>query len=104
MRASPAKAKKLGRRWKLSAVPADGVGQPQDSCHEGSAAGARSTITRRSSWRSSVPATSELVEKNNWHDNFWGDCTCLRCYRIGENHLGKLWMELRDEISATEPE
>ena len=24
----------------------------------------------------------ELVEKNNWHDNFWGDCSCLRCYKI----------------------
>jgi predicted NAD-dependent protein-ADP-ribosyltransferase YbiA (DUF1768 family) len=44
----------------------------------------------------------EIVESNNWHDNYWGDCTCLRCYRIGENHLGKILMRLRDEIHDQE--
>ena len=42
----------------------------------------------------------DLVEKNNWHDNFWGDCSCLRCYKIGENQLGKVWMALRDELGT----
>lgn len=41
-----------------------------------------------------------LVEKNTWHDNFWGDCQCLRCYHVGENHLGEIWMRLRDEFDA----
>lgn len=41
-----------------------------------------------------------LVEKNHWHDNYWGDCQCLRCFRIGENHLGEIWMALRDEFDA----
>ena len=42
----------------------------------------------------------DLVEKNNWHDNYWGDCSCLRCYKVGENHLGKIWMALREEIAS----
>lgn len=41
----------------------------------------------------------ELIEGNWWHDNFWGNCLCARCNHIeGENHLGKLLMEVRDEI------
>ena len=35
----------------------------------------------------------ELVEGNNWKDTFWGVCK-----EQGENHLGKLLMELRSEI------
>jgi ribA/ribD-fused uncharacterized protein len=40
-----------------------------------------------------------LVEGNNWHDQFWGDCTCGKpsCALPGENMLGKLLMHLRDE-------
>lgn len=41
----------------------------------------------------------ELVEGNTWHDNFWGDCYCSRCQNIrGQNHLGKILMEIRDEL------
>ncbi len=41
----------------------------------------------------------DLVEFNEWHDNFWGDCTCEACSGIvGENHLGKILMETRDII------
>lgn len=37
-----------------------------------------------------------LVEGNDWHDNFWGDCSCPACRDIpGENWLGKLLMEVR---------
>lgn len=39
-----------------------------------------------------------IVEVNWWHDNEWGDCQCINCYRIGENKLGKLWEFLRDEF------
>lgn len=36
---------------------------------------------------------AELIEGNSWHDTFWGvDLTTGR----GENHLGKLLMEIRD--------
>jgi ribA/ribD-fused uncharacterized protein len=34
----------------------------------------------------------ELVEGNNWGDTFWGVCN-----GVGENHLGKLLMKIRQE-------
>lgn len=41
----------------------------------------------------------KLVEGNQWHDNFWGDCTCPKCKNIiGLNWLGKLLMEVREEL------
>lgn len=36
-------------------------------------------------------APNELVEKNTWHDTFWGVCN-----GEGENNLGKLLMAIRD--------
>lgn len=41
----------------------------------------------------------ELVEQNSWHDNFWGKCVCNRCKGNGKNHLGKILMEVRDELN-----
>lgn len=35
----------------------------------------------------------ELVESNWWGDKFWG-----KCAGEGENHLGRLLMQVRDEI------
>ena len=35
----------------------------------------------------------ELIEGNYWNDTFWGVCG-----GVGENHLGKLLMEIRNEI------
>lgn len=41
-----------------------------------------------------------LVETNYWHDNFWGDCYCQKCELVkGENHLGKMLMEIRDNLN-----
>lgn len=40
-----------------------------------------------------------LVEGNVWHDNFWGNCTCSKCPEPGENHLGKLLMQIRSELA-----
>ena len=46
---------------------------------------------------------AELVEGNWWHDQYWGVCNCGRdgtCAKnggVGENHLGKLLMQVRDE-------
>lgn len=37
---------------------------------------------------------AELIEGNWWGDIFWGVCN-----GIGENHLGKLLMQVREEIS-----
>ena len=41
-----------------------------------------------------------LEEGNTWHDQVWGNCLCSRpsCQSPGQNHLGKLLMELRSDI------
>jgi len=41
-----------------------------------------------------------LVEGNTWHDNYWGCCYCPRekCAEPGKNHLGRMLMDLRDEL------
>ena len=40
-----------------------------------------------------------LIEGNDWHDNYWGDCTCNKCKHIkGKNKLGKILMKLRKEL------
>jgi len=36
----------------------------------------------------------ELVEGNTWGDTFWGVCN-----GVGENHLGKILMQVRKEVS-----
>lgn len=36
---------------------------------------------------------AELIEGNHWKDTFWGVCN-----GVGENWLGKLLMELREEL------
>lgn len=36
---------------------------------------------------------AEIVEGNNWGDTFWGVCG-----GEGENHLGRMLMEIRDSI------
>jgi ribA/ribD-fused uncharacterized protein len=36
---------------------------------------------------------AELIEGNHWGDKFWGVCN-----GEGENHLGKILMQVRDEI------
>ena len=38
----------------------------------------------------------ELIEGNTWHDTYWGVCK-----GIGENHLGKILMEIREKYSHT---
>ena len=39
-----------------------------------------------------------LVEGNNWHDNFWGRCFCKKCGGSGLNQLGRILMDVRDEL------
>lgn len=39
-----------------------------------------------------------LIEGTTWHDRCWGICTCPECKGAGENRLGKLLMELREEL------
>ena len=41
----------------------------------------------------------ELIEGNYWCDNTWGDCSCDACKdQPGRNMLGKLLMQVRNEI------
>lgn len=43
--------------------------------------------------------TVQLIEGNNWHDNFWGVCVCDKCRDTGgENWLGKLLMRVRKDL------
>lgn len=42
---------------------------------------------------------AELIEGNTWHDNFWGSCVCPKCGNKGKNVLGKILMEIRDNLS-----
>lgn len=39
--------------------------------------------------------TDKLVEGNTWGDRYWGVCN-----GVGENHLGRLLMKIRDELHA----
>lgn len=36
---------------------------------------------------------AELIERNTWNDTYWGICN-----GIGENHLGKIIMEVREML------
>lgn len=49
----------------------------------------------RSMLIATIPA--ELVEANNWGDTFWGVCD-----GVGENHLGRLLMEIRSVIALAD--
>jgi len=42
-----------------------------------------------------VALDGDIIEENEWYDTFWGVCN-----GAGENHLGKLLMELRDELKT----
>jgi ribA/ribD-fused uncharacterized protein len=38
---------------------------------------------------------AELIEGNNWHDSYWGECTCGACPRPGKNMLGQILSTVR---------
>ena len=41
---------------------------------------------------------SILIEGNMWHDNYWGSCTCSKCGNAGMNMLGRILMQVRNEL------
>ena len=50
-------------------------------------------------WDLKRTGDAQLIEGNTWHDNIWGNCYCANCKNIeGQNLLGKLLMEIREEI------
>lgn len=38
-----------------------------------------------------MSTTDPIIEVNNWGDTYWGVCN-----GIGDNHLGKILMKIRD--------
>ena len=51
--------------------------------------------------RSMLLATGSacLEEGNTWHDDYWGNCTCpMHARTSGANWLGKLLMQVREEL------
>jgi ribA/ribD-fused uncharacterized protein len=40
----------------------------------------------------------ELIEGNFWHDVYWGFCSCPKCKGLCQNNLGKILMEVRQEV------
>lgn len=98
-RSTPKRAKKLGRRWKLNRYQLmEWEHRKREVMYEL----VKAKIEDHPEIAFILYATSgQIVESNTWHDNYWGDCSCLRCFRIGENHLGKILMQLRD---APQPE
>lgn len=44
-------------------------------------------------WKLVETGSAELIEGNNWGDKIWGVCN-----GIGENHLGSILMDIRDDL------
>jgi ribA/ribD-fused uncharacterized protein len=42
----------------------------------------------------------EIIEGNYWGDIFWGVCTNRKYDHVGENHLGKILMEVRNKLKG----
>ncbi len=89
----PGKAKRLGRRIQLI----DNWDEIKDSIME-------TLLKTKFSYpmlRRKLLSTEDsiLIEGNNWHDQYWGDCRCDRHIHIlGKNILGKLLMKIRSEL------
>ena len=62
--------------------------------------GLRAKFTQGSELAEKLLATEdqELIETNYWHDTFWGKCTCANHVGNGENKLGILLMQVREEL------
>lgn len=88
---TPGKAKRLGRKCKLRA---DWEEKKIDVMRQ-----ALKLKFADPTLKAKLIATGdeELVEGTTWHDRFWGVCNCEKCQGHGENHLGRLLMELRNE-------
>jgi hypothetical protein len=97
---TPGQAKRLGRRWKLNRYQKmEWDNRRNQAMYEL----VRRKIEDHPEIAFALVCTDDevLVEKNWWHDNYWGDCTCLQCFRTGENILGYILMAIRDEFNAT---
>lgn len=49
-----------------------------------------------------IAIEGQIIEGNEWHDNFWGACSCKKCEnKIKENNLGKILMAVRNHLKKT---
>ena len=67
-------------------------------------------FSRTPKLRSALLATcdEQIVAENNWHEQFWGCCTCATrpgkygqrpsCSVPGRNHLGEVLMSVREQL------
>jgi ribA/ribD-fused uncharacterized protein len=69
-------------------------------------------FSRTAKLRSALVATRDerIVAENNWHEQFWGRCTCdtrpgkygrrSSCSVPGRNHLGEILMSVRHQLGV----
>jgi ATP phosphoribosyltransferase len=91
---SPAEAKQLGRKIKLSRDWEKNKKAVMLTC-------VRLKFQQNIQLRDMLIATdsSLLIEGNDWHDNTWGNCVCDDCQTIpGKNLLGNVLMQVRHEL------
>ncbi len=84
---TPGKAKRLGRQAPLKA------GWNEDRLEAMWATVWLKFIHQDLRYKLIQTGDRELVEGNNWGDTFWGVCN-----GVGENHLGKILMNVRQEL------
>lgn len=85
---SPGRAKRRGRQIAMRADWEDiKLGVMKDMLHQ---------KFRHPALKKKLLDTGDmvLIEGNTWGDTFWGECPL----GVGENHLGKLLMEVRKEL------
>jgi len=93
--ATPGQAKKLGRRvWDLKSN-----WKQKRNLHMLVVLRLKFRQNARLAIKLSATEDAILEEGNHWHDNYWGNCFCLKCESIkGRNQLGKLLMQIRKEL------
>lgn len=94
---TPGKAKRAGRKVKMRA--------DWEKIKESIMMEALREKFKGRDFKQSLLSTGEeeIIEINTWHDNEWGSCVCVKCRnKTGRNKLGKLLMQLRQEIRSKE--
>lgn len=62
----------------------------------------RNKFTQNKELKEKLLSTKDSIlieDTTSWHDNIWGDCSCVKCKnKEGRNLLGKALMEIREEL------
>jgi ribA/ribD-fused uncharacterized protein len=96
--ATPGRAKQLGRKWKLTKAELRDWNRRKGAvmyhlCE-------KKLLDNPEYFDALMDTEGPIIEENTWHDNYWGNCTCVRCMSIdGENMLGKIYMTLRRRLA-----